>query len=124
MKIYTKTGDSGTTGLLGGPRVLKSDARIAAYGTVDELNAMIGLARSFMSGSTGGSNAGREPADVDQMLSEIQIELNVLQFIWQLSFCPRSVPLCTLIHLLSCFLQTLFLWIISPHSRGSIRLRD
>ena len=78
MKIYTKTGDSGTTGLFGGPRVLKSDARIAAYGTVDELNAMIGLARSFMSGSTGGSNAGREPADVDQMLSEIQIELFVL----------------------------------------------
>lgn len=44
MKIYTKTGDDGTTGLIGGSRVLKSDARIEAYGTVDELNALIGCA--------------------------------------------------------------------------------
>lgn len=44
MKIYTKTGDDGTTGLIGGSRVLKSDAQIEAYGTVDELNAVIGLA--------------------------------------------------------------------------------
>lgn len=45
MKIYTKTGDNGTTALLGGKRVSKSDARINAYGTVDELNAYIGLIR-------------------------------------------------------------------------------
>jgi cob(I)alamin adenosyltransferase len=44
MKIYTKTGDDGTTGLIGGSRVAKSDLRIECYGTVDELNAMIGLA--------------------------------------------------------------------------------
>jgi cob(I)alamin adenosyltransferase len=44
MKIYTKTGDDGTTGLIGGTRVPKSDARIDCYGTVDELNAMIGAA--------------------------------------------------------------------------------
>ena len=44
MKIYTKTGDDGTTGLLGGSRVRKCDARIDCYGTVDELNAAIGLA--------------------------------------------------------------------------------
>lgn len=44
MKIYTKTGDDGTTGLLGGSRVRKCDARIECYGTVDELNASIGLA--------------------------------------------------------------------------------
>jgi cob(I)alamin adenosyltransferase len=43
MKIYTKTGDTGTTGLLGGKRVSKADLRIDAYGTVDELNAHIGL---------------------------------------------------------------------------------
>lgn len=43
MKIYTKTGDSGTTSLLGGRRVLKSNLRIDAYGTVDELNSFIGL---------------------------------------------------------------------------------
>ncbi|MCZ6694011.1 MAG: ATP:cob(I)alamin adenosyltransferase, partial [Bacteroidetes bacterium] len=42
MKIYTKTGDSGTTSLLGGRRVSKSHDRINAYGTVDELNAFMG----------------------------------------------------------------------------------
>lgn len=45
MKIYTKTGDLGTTGLFGGQRVSKSDLRIEAYGTVDELNAYLGLLR-------------------------------------------------------------------------------
>ena len=45
MKIYTKTGDDGTTALLGGERVAKSHYRIEAYGTVDELNAYIGLLR-------------------------------------------------------------------------------
>ena len=46
MKIYTKTGDAGTTGLFGGPRVSKDDPRIFAYGSVDELNAVIGIARA------------------------------------------------------------------------------
>lgn len=45
MKIYTKTGDAGTTALFGGARVLKSHERIEAYGTVDELNSFIGLLR-------------------------------------------------------------------------------
>jgi cob(I)alamin adenosyltransferase len=44
MKIYTKTGDDGSTGLIGGRRVGKDDPRIDCYGTVDELNAVIGLA--------------------------------------------------------------------------------
>jgi cob(I)alamin adenosyltransferase len=44
MKIYTKTGDKGETGLFGGERVPKSALRIDAYGTIDELNAFIGLA--------------------------------------------------------------------------------
>lgn len=44
MKIYTKTGDDGTTGLFGGQRVEKYHLRIAAYGTVDELNSVIGIA--------------------------------------------------------------------------------
>jgi cob(I)alamin adenosyltransferase len=43
MKIYTKTGDDGSTGLIGGTRISKSDPRIDAYGTVDELNAAVGL---------------------------------------------------------------------------------
>ncbi len=45
MKIYTKTGDQGTTSLFGGKRVSKSDLRIDTYGTVDELNSCIGLVR-------------------------------------------------------------------------------
>lgn len=45
MKIYTKTGDQGITSLLGGVRVPKSDLRIDAYGTVDELNSYVGLLR-------------------------------------------------------------------------------
>ena len=44
MKIYTKTGDSGDTGLFGGGRVPKSHPRVDAYGTVDELNSFVGLA--------------------------------------------------------------------------------
>lgn len=45
MKIYTKTGDQGSTSLFGGKRVLKSDLRIDTYGTVDELNSWIGVLR-------------------------------------------------------------------------------
>ena len=44
LKIYTKTGDKGNTSLIGGTKVLKSDLRIEAYGTVDELNAFVGAA--------------------------------------------------------------------------------
>ena len=47
MKIYTKTGDAGHTGLFGGGRVEKDHPRVEAYGDVDELNAFIGLARSI-----------------------------------------------------------------------------
>ena len=45
MKIYTKTGDGGDTGLFGGGRVPKDDVRVQAYGDVDELNAVLGMAR-------------------------------------------------------------------------------
>ena len=64
MKIYTRTGDDGSTGLFGGPRVAKDDGRIEAYGTVDELNAAIGVARS--------SGVG---AEIDSQLEQIQSEL-------------------------------------------------
>ncbi len=47
MSIATKRGDTGQTGLIGGSRVSKADARVEAYGTVDELNAALGLARSL-----------------------------------------------------------------------------
>lgn len=47
MKIYTKTGDAGTTSLFGGRKVSKGSARIEAYGTIDELNSALGLCRSL-----------------------------------------------------------------------------
>lgn len=49
MKVYTKKGDEGKTGLIGGTRILKSSLRIEAYGTVDELNSYIGLLRDYLS---------------------------------------------------------------------------
>ncbi|WP_428670325.1 cob(I)yrinic acid a,c-diamide adenosyltransferase [Roseibium sp.] len=65
-KIYTKTGDDGTTALGSGERRPKSDLRIEAYGTVDETNAVVGLIRL--------QTATAAP-DVDQMLSRIQNDL-------------------------------------------------
>lgn len=64
IKIYTKTGDKGQTSLLGGRRVSKSDLRIEAYGTVDELNVCVGLLRDHT-----------EEDDVIKILSEIQDRL-------------------------------------------------
>lgn len=64
MKIYTKTGDAGQTGLFGGRRVSKADGRVEAYGDVDELNSVLGLARA----------AGLAP-DVDALLARVQCEL-------------------------------------------------
>ena len=46
MKIYTQTGDDGTTGLIGGQRVAKDDIRLHAYGTVDEMNSLLGVIRA------------------------------------------------------------------------------
>lgn len=48
LKIYTKTGDKGITSLIGGTKIPKSDTRIEAYGTVDELNSYIGLCRDLL----------------------------------------------------------------------------
>ncbi len=68
MKIYTKTGDDGTTGLFGGARVPKDSLRIESYGEVDELNGVIGLARSYDS----------IRSDHDELLATIQEHLFVL----------------------------------------------
>ena len=64
MKIYTRTGDRGETGLFGGGRVPKDHPRVAAYGDVDELNSAIGVARAL------------EPAAVhDELLESVQRDL-------------------------------------------------
>ena len=47
MKVYTKTGDKGTTALIGGTRVAKNNVRLEAYGGVDELNSHLGMIRSY-----------------------------------------------------------------------------
>ena len=52
MKIYTKTGDKGTTSLIGGTRVLKCDDRLECYGTIDELNSYLGLIRDVFPNRT------------------------------------------------------------------------
>ena len=52
MKVYTKTGDKGTTSLVGGKRVSKTHVRIEAYGTLDELNAQLGLLATHLSDSS------------------------------------------------------------------------
>jgi len=63
-KIYTRTGDGGETGLFGGGRVSKNDLRVRAYGTIDELNAAIGVAR-----------AGAPPAEIEGILERLQHQL-------------------------------------------------
>ena len=65
-KIYTRTGDKGTTALGTGQRVQKYDLRIRAYGTVDEANATIGLARVRL---------GHDCTEIDEMLSRVQNDL-------------------------------------------------
>jgi cob(I)alamin adenosyltransferase len=71
MKIYTRTGDRGETGLIGGKRVSKADPRIAAYGAVDELNSSIGLAVSFL-------RPKKQFSDLVDVLVQVQNDLFVV----------------------------------------------
>ncbi len=64
MKIYTKTGDKGDTSLFGGQRVPKDALRIEAYGTVDELNSLLGIVR-----------ADNKHQEIDEVLDRVQSEL-------------------------------------------------
>ncbi|MBM4166674.1 MAG: cob(I)yrinic acid a,c-diamide adenosyltransferase [Ignavibacteria bacterium] len=67
MKIYTKTGDKGETSLYGGKRISKSSLRLEVYGTIDELNSIIGICRSMW-----------PPEELEEMLEEMQEVLFVL----------------------------------------------
>ena len=71
-KIYTRTGDAGTTALGSGERVSKSHARIAAFGTVDETNSSIGVARAQLRGS---KDSRADMADMDARLARVQNDL-------------------------------------------------
>ena len=64
MKIYTKTGDKGTTSLIGGKRVLKNSDKLNAYGTIDELNSFLGLLRA----KTNDENIKAEILDIQNTL--------------------------------------------------------
>jgi cob(I)alamin adenosyltransferase len=67
VKIYTRTGDGGDTALFDGTRVSKADARVGAYGQVDELSAALGLAR-----------AASPPGDIEAVLVQVQRDLHAL----------------------------------------------
>ena len=71
-RVYTRRGDQGETDLVGGSRVAKDSPRIDAYGTVDELNAAVGVARAVNVAKHRRSRAGRE---VDAILRKLQSEL-------------------------------------------------
>lgn len=73
MKIYTRTGDTGETALLGGVRAPKNDTRIEAYGTVDELNATLGMSRAEVERCPGMAAEAR--ASIDAILAEAQNRL-------------------------------------------------
>ncbi len=66
-KIYTRTGDKGETGLVSGQRVPKDSLRVEAYGAVDELNSVLGTARSFI-----------EDTDISELLRNVQEDLFIL----------------------------------------------
>lgn len=66
-KVYTKTGDEGLTSLIGGERVSKASTRVDAYGDVDELNAVLGIARGFT-----------EDSGIDDILKAIQNDLFII----------------------------------------------
>jgi len=80
MKIYTKTGDKGETGLIGGKRTLKSNPRIVAYGAVDELNSSVGVVIAFLrsNGSTEDQNRRNLFSDLIEVLVRIQNDLFIV----------------------------------------------
>jgi|SRR5262245_31910691 len=71
-KVYTRTGDRGETGLVGGKRVAKDSPRVASYGAIDELNSIVGLARAFNEENLA---AGQAHRFLDDVLRQIQDEL-------------------------------------------------
>ena len=81
MKVYTKTGDAGTTSLVGGKRVPKNCPRLESYGTIDELNAQVGLLLTYAT----------DPTDRECL---IQVQSNLFVIGAQLATEPPSQPKC------------------------------
>ena len=108
MKIYTRTGDAGETGLFGGGRVSKADRRVAAYGDVDELNSSIGVARAALPAmlfdaeleaiqrdlfSIGGHLATPDPEKVRAALAKAELSASrVEQFERAMDAAETSLP--------------------------------
>lgn len=108
MKIYTKTGDLGETGLFGGGRVPKDHPRVAAYGDVDELNSAIGVARATAPAelfeallesvqrdlfAIGGHLATPDPAKVARALEKAELsEARVAEFERAMDDADRELP--------------------------------
>jgi cob(I)alamin adenosyltransferase len=81
-RIYTRTGDTGDTALFGSGRVRKDDLRVEAFGTIDELNAALGLARAEL------ARGGAAPVDLDRLLASLQNRL----FDLGAELASRTVP--------------------------------
>lgn len=84
MKIYTKTGDSGTTSLVGGTRVSKDDIRLEAYGTVDELSAFVAVLQD---------SEGIDDSHLPEF-DRIQVNLLSLKVCWQLKMTANTRKTC------------------------------
>lgn len=100
MNIYTKTGDAGDTGLFGGKRLSKGHVRIEAYGSVDELNAQLGLCSALLQQELAGSAADADAGAMKSMATELEHIQHTLFIVgshlstpYDLAATPGTLPL-------------------------------
>lgn len=89
MKIYTRTGDKGKTRIIGNDVMFKSDKRVEAYGSVDELNSLVGMVIANLSDKT--KELGDELTEIQQLLFDCGTDLATVQL-----FLPCNFPYCLL----------------------------
>ncbi len=106
MPIYTRTGDKGKTSLFSGKRVWKHDARVDTYGTIDELNSVIGVAVSYLTAHKGSKRladillgiqsdlfyVGAYLADVPDAIEDIDLTLKTLEFEKNIDYMMKHLP--------------------------------
>lgn len=90
MAIYTKTGDKGTTSLVGGERVSKTDLRLEAYGTVDELSACVAYLRDSIVNTVGLTDLMLE--EVDELLGSLSLLMNISAGLASEESVKNSIP--------------------------------